>query len=83
MMRPLEVVCLVLLSPCVMSCFEKPVTTCVDLQLSHQTHHHIPKQQSNKAEGEVGGGFENIGFSDQKKKLKNKQNIINKTLEIA
>jgi hypothetical protein len=50
-----------------MSCFEKSITTCVDLQLSHQTHHHIPKQQSIKAEGKMGGEFKNIGLTKQKK----------------
>jgi len=66
-MHSLEVVCLTKLSPCMMSCFEKLITTCVDLQLSHQTHHHIPKQQSIKAEGKMGGEFKNIGLTKQKK----------------
>jgi len=54
MMYSLEVVCLAQLSPCMMTCFEKLITTCVNLQLSRQTHYPIPKQQSTKAEGEVG-----------------------------
>jgi hypothetical protein len=47
---------------------------------SHDTHHHIPEQQSTKAEGEVGGGFEIIGLTYQHRN-EDKQHIVHNTLE--
>lgn len=73
--------------PAVTSChvlFWITYNHCVNLQLwkggcirlSHQTHHQIPKQQSTKAEGEVGGGFDNR-FDKTKKNWRKKENNIN------
>jgi protein involved in ribonucleotide reduction len=50
--------------------------------LSHQTHHHIPKLQSTKAEGEVGGGFENR-LDIANKHRRNKEDIIRKYVAVC